>query len=64
LHQTPGGQQLQTIFKVDRLEEHPVSSLDSARELLALHQRLCGATNQVAASGTNVLAGPAHGGGN
>jgi phosphonate transport system substrate-binding protein len=48
LHQTPGGQQLQTIFKVDRMEAHPASCLDSARELLALHRRLCGATNGAA----------------
>ena len=50
LHQTPGGQQLQTIFKVDRMEEGPASHLDSARELLARHQRLSGTTSGPAAA--------------
>ena len=47
MHMTPNGQQLQTVFKVDRLEEQPLTCLDSARELLATHRRLCGATNSV-----------------
>ena len=42
MHMTPNGQQLQTVFKVDRLEEQPLTCLDSARELLATHRRLCG----------------------
>ncbi len=34
-HISPAGQQILTIFQTDRLEEHPVSCLDSALELLA-----------------------------
>lgn len=34
-HISPTGQQILTIFQTDRLEEHPVSCLDSALELLA-----------------------------
>ena len=47
MHMTPNGQQMQTVFKVDRVEEHPSTCLDSARELLAAHRRLCGGTNIV-----------------
>ena len=47
MHMTPDGRQLQTVFKVDRVEEQPPTCLDSARELLATHRRLCGATNSV-----------------
>jgi ABC-type phosphate/phosphonate transport system substrate-binding protein len=47
MHQTPSGQQMQTVFKVDKLEEQSLDCLDSARELLAIHQRLCSTTNSV-----------------
>jgi ABC-type phosphate/phosphonate transport system substrate-binding protein len=47
MHMTPNGQQMQTVFKVERLEEQPLTCLDSARELLATHRRLCGATNGI-----------------
>jgi phosphonate transport system substrate-binding protein len=40
MHDTPSGQQLQTVFKVDRLEEQSLACLDSARELMAQHKRL------------------------
>ena len=47
MHQSPSGQQMQTVFKVDRLEEQSLDCLDNARELLAAHKRLCSATNKV-----------------
>lgn len=40
-HLNPAGRQILTLFQTDSLEEHPVSSLDSALELLAEHRRLC-----------------------
>jgi ABC-type phosphate/phosphonate transport system substrate-binding protein len=39
---TPAGAQILTLFKVGSLESRPVSCLDSAFELLALHERVCG----------------------
>jgi ABC-type phosphate/phosphonate transport system substrate-binding protein len=52
LHKTTAGQQVLTAFQMERLLSSPLSSLDSALELLAMHQRLCGGTNsaQVAAA--------------
>lgn len=47
VHATPGGQQVLTIFQTERLEEHPLSVLDSALELLETYRRLLGgATNR------------------
>ena len=46
LNETPAGKQILTLVKADRIVEEPVSSLDSALELLAEHARLCGDTNQ------------------
>jgi len=48
LHQTPAGQQVLTIFHSEKIEEQPVSCLDSALELIAAHTRRCGETNGVA----------------
>lgn len=38
---TTAGRQLMTIFQCDRIEERPLSILQSTRELLAAHARLC-----------------------
>ena len=57
MHMTPNGQQMQTVFKVDRLEEQSLACLDSARELLATHRRLCGETNGAQTSGLVLLPG-------
>ena len=46
---TPAGAQVLTLFQSGALEAQPVSCLDSAFELLATHERLCGGTNQVTA---------------
>jgi ABC-type phosphate/phosphonate transport system substrate-binding protein len=61
---TPAGAQVLTLFQSDSLEAQPISCLDSAFELLATHERLCGGTNRVVASGTNVPMGQAKGRGN
>ena len=44
LDETPAGKQILTLVKADRIVEVPVSSMDSSLELLARHERLCGAT--------------------
>ena len=44
---TPAGQQVLTLFQSGPLEAWPISCLDSAFELLATHERLCGGTNKV-----------------
>ena len=49
VHTTPAGQQVLTIFQSDQLTEGQASCLDSALELRAKHDRLCGVTNRVAA---------------
>lgn len=50
LHQSPGGQQILTIFQSDAVELRPPSFLDTSLELLRTHARLCGteASNPVA----------------
>ena len=55
-HQTPAGRQILTLFQTETLEEQPVSCLDTALQLLAEHQRLCGETNkqQVGANGGQI----------
>ncbi|MBI5385420.1 MAG: PhnD/SsuA/transferrin family substrate-binding protein [Verrucomicrobia bacterium] len=50
-HTSPAGRQILTIFQTDSLEERPVSCLDSALEMVAAHQRLCGETNSGKAKG-------------
>jgi len=45
LQKSPAGQQVLTIFHCDRIEESPVSCLESALELVATHARLCAGTN-------------------
>ena len=54
MHQTPGGQQVLTIFQTDRLEEHPLSVLNSAFELMETHRRLCAATNRAPISASRL----------
>jgi hypothetical protein len=41
VHETPGGQQILTVFQTERLEEHPAAVLDSALKLMETHRRLC-----------------------
>lgn len=50
LHKSPTGQQVLTIFHSEKMEEQPVSCLDSALELLTLHQQSC-VLGQVIAQG-------------
>lgn len=63
MHTTPAGLQVLTIFQCDKLEERPISVLDSAVELIAAHRRLLNATNAASplkkVPGTNVAEGKA-----
>jgi phosphonate transport system substrate-binding protein len=45
LDKTPAGQQVLTIFQSEKIEDQPASCMDSALELLAAHDRICGVTN-------------------
>jgi phosphonate transport system substrate-binding protein len=49
LNESPAGRQILMLTQADRIENHPVSCLDSALEMLATHERLCGETNRVGA---------------
>lgn len=51
LNETPAGQQILTLTQAERIEDRPVSCLNSALELLATHARLRQATNTAAALG-------------
>lgn len=51
-HINAAGRQILTIFQVDRLEEHPLSCLESAIELVTAHQRLSQETKKAAAGKT------------
>ncbi len=51
LEQTAAGTQVLTLFQSDQLQEAPATLLDSARDLLAVHQRL-----KVAAAESRTLA--------
>jgi phosphonate transport system substrate-binding protein len=42
MNETPAGKQILTLVKADRIVEEPITCLDSALELLAKHERLCG----------------------
>ena len=59
LGSTPSGHQVLTIFQSDSVEQLPASSLDSALELLATHERLC---LETIASPTDLTANPGLGG--
>jgi ABC-type phosphate/phosphonate transport system substrate-binding protein len=55
VHTTAAGQQILTVFQTERLEEHPVSVLDSAFALMERHRQLVSEMNRpktVAAGGT------------
>ena len=45
LHNNPAGKQVLTVFQTERLEEYPVSVLDSSIGLLETHRRLIGGKN-------------------
>ena len=57
MHESQQGRQIFTVFKVDRLEEPPLTCLDSARDLLAAYRRLCGGTNSTQTGGFVLLPG-------
>ena len=61
VHTSPSGQQILTVFQTERLEEHPASVLDSAIELLAKHERLCGGTNAAPFDTARLARDPAKG---
>jgi ABC-type phosphate/phosphonate transport system substrate-binding protein len=61
LSETAVGRQILVLTQADRIEDHPVSSLDSALELLATHERLCRVTNQVQTIAASRQAGEAAG---
>ncbi len=42
LHRSPAGQQILTLFQSDRLEEGGPAELETACDLIRLHERLCG----------------------
>jgi phosphonate transport system substrate-binding protein len=55
LHNTPAGQQVLTIFQSERIEDQPVSCLDSTLALLARHTKIVGslaASNSPQKTGT------------
>jgi len=47
MHQSPGGQQMQAMFKADRMEEGSLNRLGTTRDLLTTHKRLYGEMNKV-----------------
>jgi phosphonate transport system substrate-binding protein len=49
--ETPAGRQLLMLTQAERIEDHPVSCLDSAMELLATHAHLSAATNLAQSDG-------------
>ena len=57
LGDTPVGQQILMLTQSERIEEHPVSCLDSALKLIATHERLCDAKDGIAPGGPVHLSG-------
>ncbi len=53
-HLSPAGRQILTIFQTDRLEEHPISCLDSAFELLSQYKRLTGESAEGSGGNTRI----------
>jgi ABC-type phosphate/phosphonate transport system substrate-binding protein len=51
VHNRPSGHQILTVFQTERLEEHPLSVLDSAIALLEIHRRLSRGMTSLKASG-------------
>ena len=62
LHTTAAGQQVLTVFQMERLMISPLSCLDSALELLASQDRLLGETNRTQISPARQTPGAAKGG--
>jgi phosphonate transport system substrate-binding protein len=54
LHESPAGQQILTLLQSQRIDEQPLSCLDSSLALLAKHRRLCAAVPD-APSGNSTL---------
>lgn len=59
LHSSPAGQQVLTIFRSERLEEHPASLLQSALDLVAEHRRVCGSAGRAGARLSEAPGNPA-----
>jgi phosphonate transport system substrate-binding protein len=57
LHTTPAGLQVLTVFQSERTEIEPAGFLDGTLEFLALHDRVCGATNTSTGAGRDGIAG-------
>ncbi len=57
-HQSPPGKQILNLFQCDRLEERPISVLDSTVALLANHVRLCGDHSLGGTSAVRVMGNP------
>ncbi len=57
LAESPAGRQILTLTQADRIEEWPLSCLDTALELLARHRRLCGGKKAVQANEPVLLPG-------
>lgn len=57
-HQSPPGKQILNLFQCDRLEERPISVLDSTVALLANHLRRCGNHTLGGTSAVKVMAKP------
>ena len=58
LEKSANGTQVLTLFQIEQMEESSATLLDSARELMAAHQRLRGGANVATASGTIVSSKP------
>jgi len=63
LEKSSAGAQVLTLFQSDQLHEVPVSLLDTTREFVEAHRRLCGGTNgaQVATDKPILLQGGSNG---
>lgn len=56
-HTSAAGKQILTLFQSDSLQERPASCLDTALELIALHERLVGAPKPIDPSAGSVESG-------
>ena len=57
-HDSPPGKQILNLFQCDRLEERPISALESTLALLANHFRLCGDHSIGGASAVRAMMNP------
>jgi len=64
LSESPAGQQILALTQADRIQERPLSCLDSALELLATHRRLCSGTNSPGTATGGLSESQSHQGGN